>query len=75
MKTNQVAKFVIIPIAHAYHSPTLFVSDYKWWCSNQEEIETWMRENLPNGTSHLQGMVLSFESVEDRAMFLLRFGL
>ena len=63
----------VAPISHAYHGPILFISDYKWWCDNQEEIETWMKENLPG--LRRQGVLLSFDSVEDRAMFLLRFGL
>lgn len=70
------SKFSIIPVGGPLHgTPMLFVADYKWWIANQEEIETWMDQNLRLGKEHLQGMVITFDTNNDRALFMLRFGL
>ena len=51
----------------------LMIQDYMWWTENEREILNWMAENLPNGIEHQQGMTITFDSVEDRMMFLLRW--
>jgi hypothetical protein len=71
---NNIGRLIPVP-GHLHQTPMLFVADHKWWCNNQEEIETWMTANLPRGVQHLQGMVIAFDSEEDRMMFMLRFGL
>lgn len=73
---SQDPKFLVIPVAGPLHgTPMLFVADYKWWVENQEEIESWMDQNLRLGREHLQGMVITFDTNDDRALFMLRFGL
>ena len=67
-------KFIPIP-GTLDTSPTLLVADYNWWHNNREEVESWMKENLSQGLQHLRGMIIKFDSDEDRVMFLLRFGL
>lgn len=75
MNNNEnVGKLIPVP-GHLHQTPMLLVADYKWWCNNQEEIESWMTQHLPRGVHHLQGMVIVFDSEEDRMMFMLRFGL
>jgi len=70
----KVGKLIPVP-GDLHKSPMLLVADYKWWNDNREEIESWMQENLPQGIKHLKGMLVVFDCEEDRAMFMLRFGL
>lgn len=51
----------------------LMIADYMWWTENEREILNWMEANLPNGIEHQQGMVLKFDSDQQRMMFLLRW--
>lgn len=51
----------------------LMIVDYMWWTDNEREILNWMNDNLPRGIDHQQGMVLTFDSDQQRIMFLLRW--
>ena len=55
------------------NSYLLMIVDYMWWTDNEREILNWMVDNLPRGIEHQQGMVLTFDSEQDRMMFLLRW--
>jgi len=54
-------------------SPSLMISDYKWWAENEREILNWMAENLPRGIDHHQGMFVYFDTNQERLHFLLRW--
>lgn len=51
----------------------LIIHDYTWWHDNEREILNWMAEHLPRGIEHQQGMTVSFDTDQDRMMFLLRW--
>ena len=51
----------------------LMIHDYTWWHANEREILNWMAEHLPRGIEHQQGMTVSFDTDQDRLMFLLRW--
>jgi hypothetical protein len=51
----------------------LMIVDYMWWTDNEREILNWMEENLPDGIDHQQGMIIRFDSDQQRMMFLLRW--
>ena len=55
-------------------SHLLLIEDYMWWTDNEREILNWMAANLPRGIDHQQGMIITFDSEQDRMMFLLRWG-
>jgi hypothetical protein len=55
------------------NSYLLMIADYMWWTDNEREILNWMAEQLPRGIEHQQGMVLTFDSDQQRMMFLLRW--
>lgn len=49
------------------------IKDYRWWNDNVDEIDDWLdHSGLRTGFRH-EGMVLTFESQEDMALFLLRW--
>lgn len=50
----------------------LIIEDYAFWVVNQKEIEKWIADS--NGTITQKGMVVHFDTEEDRVMFLLRWG-
>lgn len=54
-------------------SHLLLIEDYMWWTANEREILNWMADNLPNGIDHQQGMIITFDTDQDRMMFLLRW--
>jgi hypothetical protein len=54
-------------------SHLLVIEDYMWWTTNEREILNWMANNLPRGIDHQQGMIITFDSEQDRMMFLLRW--
>ena len=54
-------------------SHLVLIEDYMWWTDNERAILNWMADNLPRGIEHQQGMVLTFDSEQDRMMFLLRW--
>ena len=49
----------------------LIIEDYAWWTQNQSALEESIRSF--EGRVRQQGMVINFDSVEDRTMFLLRW--
>lgn len=51
----------------------IIIADYRWWVDNEKEIYTWMRINLPQGTQHHQGMVVTLKNEQDVSNFLLRW--
>jgi hypothetical protein len=50
----------------------LIIEDYVFWVQNQKEIDKWIANS--NGTITQRGMVVHFDTEEDRTMFLLRWG-
>ena len=51
----------------------ILITDYGWWEENESEIYTWMRECLPRGVDHHQGMVVIVDDEIDASNFLLRW--
>lgn len=49
------------------------IEDYVWWAQNQQAIMAWMTKQLPRGTDHQQGMIITFDSEQDRTWFLLKW--
>jgi hypothetical protein len=49
------------------------IEDYAWWHVNHYDVTDWMLEHLPRGEEHQAGMVLTFDSEEQRTWFLLRW--
>jgi hypothetical protein len=49
----------------------LIIEDYAWWIQNQAALEESIRSF--EGRVRQQGMVINFDSVEDRTMFMLRW--
>ena len=49
------------------------IEDYNWWHTNEREILNWMAERLPRGIEHQQGMTVTFDTDQERMMFLLRW--
>lgn len=51
----------------------ILIKDYRWWAANETEIYKWMRQCLPDGTNHHQGMVVTIQNEMDVTNFLLRW--
>ena len=51
----------------------LIIEDYAWWHVNHFDITDWMREHLPRGEEHCAGMVIHFDSEEQRTWFMLKW--
>lgn len=51
--------------------PMLLISDFRYWLDNEEEIFDWCTESRIQCT--LTGMIIEFESQEDKMMFVLRW--
>jgi hypothetical protein len=49
----------------------LIIEDYAFWIENQAELEASIKSF--KGRVRQQGMIINFDSVEDRTMFLLRW--
>ena len=49
----------------------LFIEDYASWTQNQAALEASIRSF--EGRVRQQGMVINFDNVEDRTMFMLRW--
>ena len=47
----------------------LIIEDYAWWVQNQAELEASIRSF--EGRVRQQGMVINFDNIEDRTMFML----
>ena len=56
-----------------HHKHGLMIQDYMWWHANEREILNWMVDNLPNGIDHQAGMTVTFDTDQQRMMFLLRW--
>ena len=56
-----------------HHKHGLMIQDYMWWHANEREILNWMEANLPNGIEHQQGMTVTFDTDQERMLFLLRW--
>ena len=56
-----------------YHQVGVMIQDYTWWHENEREILNWMTEHLPRGIEHQQGMIVTFDTDQDRLMFVLRW--
>ena len=71
---NKPAKrFQVAGQVEGIASHLVLIEDYMWWTDNEREILNWMTDNLPRGIEHQQGMVITFDSEQDRMMFLLRW--
>jgi len=51
----------------------LIIEDYAWWHVNHYDVTDWMLAHLPRGEEHQAGMVLTFDSEEQRTWFLLKW--
>ena len=51
----------------------ILIKDYRWWAANEPEIYKWMRQCLPDGERHHQGMVVTIADERDVTNFLLRW--
>ena len=51
----------------------ILIKDYRWWVANEPEIYKWMRQCLPDGTNHHQGMVVTIKEEPNVTNFLLRW--
>jgi hypothetical protein len=49
----------------------LIIEDYAWWVQNQTALEQSIQSF--EGRVRQQGMIINFDSVEDRTMFMLRW--
>jgi hypothetical protein len=49
----------------------LIIEDYAWWHINQTAIDQWIEDS--NGAMTQKGMVVHFNTEEDRTIFLLRW--
>jgi hypothetical protein len=49
----------------------LIIEDYAWWVQNQAALEESIRSF--EGRVRQQGMVINFDNIEDRTMFMLRW--
>ena len=67
MKPNRFVPY------NLHYKSGLMIQDYAWWQDNEREIFNWMAEHLPRGIEHQQGMTVSFDTDQDRMMFLLRW--
>lgn len=48
------------------------IQDYNWYAENQDEVEAWAKHSLVN--FRRRGMILFFQSEEDRGLFAIRWG-
>lgn len=49
----------------------LIIEDYAWWVQNQDALEASIESF--EGRVRQQGMIINFDNVEDRTMFMLRW--
>jgi hypothetical protein len=62
------------PVFTPEGQPGLIIEDFVWWMDNERDILNWMVDGLPRGIEHQEGMTISFDSQQERIMFLLRWG-
>jgi hypothetical protein len=70
MLKEQGIKFVEAKVTK-FSNPMLLICDYRFWHNNEEQIFDWCTESRVQCT--LTGMILEFESQEERMMFMLRW--
>jgi hypothetical protein len=68
MKTNRFVPCIL------HHKYGLMIHDYAWWHDNEREILNWMVDTLPRGIEHQEGMTITFDSDQQRTIFMLRWG-
>jgi hypothetical protein len=49
----------------------LIIEDYAWWVQNQEALEASIQSF--EGRVRQQGMIINFDNVKDRTIFLLKW--
>jgi len=70
--TLRSGRFMAVP--NLSGEALLMIVDYVWWMDHERDILNWMVDNLPRGIEHQQGMSITFDTEQDRLMFLLRWG-
>ncbi len=65
-------RFIVVPEAINYKY-CVVIEDYNWWHKNHFDITDWMEQHLPRGEEHAQGMVIDFDTEQQRDWFLLRW--
>ena len=71
---NDKSKFIVTgPFDEEMPYYYVVIKDYRWWANHETEIYAWMRQCLPNGTKHHQGMVVTLFTESDVSNFLLRW--
>jgi hypothetical protein len=66
-------RFQLASYPYDGQSCLLMIEDYMWWTENEREILNWMEANLPRGIDHQLGMTVTFDTDQQRMMFLLRW--
>lgn len=69
---NLKNKFIVVPNLVNYKY-CVVIEDYSWWHDHHYDVTEWMEKNLPRGERHAQGMVLDFDTEQQRDWFLLRW--
>jgi hypothetical protein len=70
MLKEKGVKFVDAHV-NQFGAPMLLITDFIFWYQNEEQIFDWCTESRIQCT--LTGMVLEFESQQDKMMFMLRW--
>ena len=70
MLKEKGVKFVDAKVSQ-FGAPMLLITDFIFWYENEESIFDWCTESRVQCT--LTGMVLEFESQQDKMMFMLRW--
>ena len=70
MLKEQGIKFVDAKVSQ-FGNPMLLITDFIFWYQNEEQIFDWCTDSRIQCT--LTGMILEFESQEDKMMFMLRW--
>ena len=65
-------RFVTINTQFDGYSNSLLIGDYNWWFLNDLVIEDWAKQTMSKGYER-KGMVIKFETAEDRLQFLMRW--
>jgi len=68
---DQGIKFVEAYIDVISKRPLLLIADPNYWLDNEDDIVRWAMES--NIKYFLEGMILSFDTNEDKMMFMLRW--
>lgn len=76
--TNMLRNFMNKPTSRfvpyeLHYKYGLMIQDYMWWTANERAIHNWMAEHLPEGIDHQAGMTVTFDTDQQRMLFLLRW--